>query len=197
MEYGLSATDFVGISFWVATAAMLASTLFFIMERFDVKGKWRTSLSVAAIVTGIAFWHYLYMRGVWITTGDTPTVLRYVDWIITVPLQIVEFYLILAAVTKVRATLFWKLLSASVVMLVFGYLGETNVMNASLGFSIGFVAWLYIIYEIFLGEAAKVSIASGNAAAQMAFNALRLIVTIGWSIYPIGMYLGIYYPLSI
>ena len=190
MEYALSATDLVGISFWVATAAMLASTLFFILERADVKGKWKTSLSVAAIVTGIAFWHYLYMRGVWITTGDTPTVLRYVDWIITVPLQIVEFYLILAAVTKVRATLFWKLMVASVAMLVFGYLGEINAINASIGFFFGFIAWVYIIYEIFFGEAANVNASSGSAACQLAFNSLRLIVTVGWAIYPLGYIFG-------
>ena len=43
--------------------------------------------------------HYFYMRGVWVETGQSPTVFRYVDWLLTVPLQITEFYLILAAVT--------------------------------------------------------------------------------------------------
>ena len=92
MEYSLAQDDFVGISFWLATAIMLASTVFFLAERDSVRGKWKTSLTVAALVTGVAFWHYLYMRGVWITTGDSPTVYRYIDWLITVPLQIVEFY---------------------------------------------------------------------------------------------------------
>ena len=68
---------------------------------------------VAGLVTGIAFWHYLYMRGVWIYAGETPTVFRYIDWLITVPLQIVEFYLIIAAVTAVSSAVFWKLLIAS------------------------------------------------------------------------------------
>ena len=103
----LNADDFVGISFWLATAIMLASTVFFFIERGDVAVKWRTSLTVAGLVTGIAFWHYLYMRGIWVATGDSPTVYRYIDWLITVPLQIVEFYLILAAVTAVRTGLFW------------------------------------------------------------------------------------------
>jgi bacteriorhodopsin len=92
--------DFVGVSFWLATAMMLAATVFFFIERDRVKGKWKTSLTVAGLVTGIAFWHYMYMREVWVNTGASPTVFRYVDWLITVPLQIVEFYLILAAVTK-------------------------------------------------------------------------------------------------
>ena len=190
MSAVLQASDLVGISFWVATAAMLASTVFFIMERQDVDKKWKTSLSVAALVTGVAFWHYLYMRNIWITTQDTPTVFRYVDWIITVPLQIIEFYLILKAVTVVRASLFWKLLVASLVMLVFGYLGETKMMNETLGFIIGCLAWLYILYEIFAGEAASTNSSSNNPSSQLAFNTLKWIVSVGWAIYPLGYFMG-------
>ena len=63
-------------------------------------------------------------------------------------------------------------------------------MNVTLAFVIGMAGWLYIIYEIFAGEASKVNAASGNAASQKAFNTLRLIVTIGWAIYPIGYAIG-------
>jgi bacteriorhodopsin len=51
--------------------------------------------------------------------------------------------------------------------------------------------WVYIIYEVFAGEASKINAASGSAASQTAFSALRLIVTIGWAIYPIGYFLGV------
>ena len=57
----LAANDYVGMSFWLACAIMLAAAVFFFVERSDVKGKWRTSLTVAGLVNGIAFWHYLYM----------------------------------------------------------------------------------------------------------------------------------------
>ena len=127
----LSPTDYVGISFWLATAIMLAATVFFFVERDRAQGKWKTSLTIAGLVTGIAFWHYLYMRNVWVDTGTSPTVFRYIDWLITVPLQIVEFYLILAAVTVVSVRVFWKLLVASLVMLVGGYLGETQLLGVS------------------------------------------------------------------
>ena len=182
--------DFVQISFWIATAAMLASTVFFFLERYDVAPKWRTSVTVAGLVTGVAFWHYLYMRGVWIDTGNSPTELRYVDWLITVPLQILEFYLILLAVTKVKISLFWKLLVSSLVMLVFGYLGEAGYLNNIIAFSIGMLGWIYVIYLIYFGEAKKVNAISNNSASQMAFNTIRLIVLIGWAIYPIGYVLG-------
>ena len=184
--YSLATSDFVGISFWLATAIMLASTVFFLVERDNVRGKWKTSLTVAALVTGVAFWHYMYMRGVWIYTKESPTVYRYVDWLITVPLQIVEFYLILAAVTKVSASLFWKLLVGSLVMLIGGYMGETEMIGRTLGFVIGMVGWAYVIYLIFFGEAANVNASSGNAASQMAFKTIRMIVLVGWAIYPIG-----------
>jgi len=169
---------------------MVAATFFFYVERDRAVGKWKTSLSVAAMVTGIAAIHYFYMRGVWVTTGETPVVFRYVDWLLTVPLQIIEFYLILAAIAVVSASLFWRLLIASVVMLIAGYLGEIGSMNVWFAFIIGMIAWIYIIYEIFAGEASKISASEGTPASQKAFNALRIIVTVGWAIYPIGYVLG-------
>ena len=102
--------DAVGISFWIISISMVAATVFFLMESLRVKGKWRTSLVVGALVTLVAAVHYFYMRDVWVATGASPTVYRYIDWLITVPLQIVEFYLILAAVTTVNANLFWNCL---------------------------------------------------------------------------------------
>ena len=122
--------------------------------------------------------------------GEATTVYRYVDWLITVPLQIVEFYLILAAVTAVTSALFWRLLGASLVMLVFGFLGEAGLLDATLGFVVGMAGWIYIIYEVFSGEASKLAAGSGNKGGIFAFNTLRLILTAGWFIYPVGYFLG-------
>ena len=190
MNGQLDPSDLVGMSFWIISAAMVASTFFFWVERDRAVGKWKTSLTVAAMVTGIAAIHYFYMRGVWISTGESPLVFRYVDWLLTVPLQIIEFYLILAAIAVVKSSLFWRLLIASVVMLVAGYLGEIGSVNVWVGFIVGMLGWLYIIYEIFAGEASQINASKGTAASQRAFNALRLVVTIGWAIYPIGYVVG-------
>ena len=190
MSGALDPSDFVGMSFWIISAAMVAATFFFWVERDRAVGKWKTSLTVAAMVTGIAAIHYFYMRGVWIDTGDSPTVFRYVDWLLTVPLQIVEFYLILAAIAVVAVSVFWRLLIASIVMLVGGYLGEVGTIGYWAGFIIAMAGWIYIIYEVFAGEASQISASKGTAASKKAFNALRLIVTVGWAIYPIGYVLG-------
>ena len=186
----LKADDFVGISFWLISMALVAATAFFFLEIQRVEGKWKTSLTVSGLVTLVAAVHYFYMRDVWVATGSTPTVYRYIDWLLTVPLQIIEFFLILAAITVVPTSLFWKLLVASVVMLVGGYMGEAGFMDITLGFVIGMIGWLYIIYEIFIGEASKINASSANAASQSAFKTIRLIVTVGWAIYPIGYVMG-------
>ena len=186
----LASDDFVGISFWVISMGMLAATAFFFMERGSVAAGWRTSVTVAGLITGIAFVHYIYMRGVWVQTGDSPTVYRYIDWLITVPLQMIEFYLILAAVKKVSGGIFWRLLIGSLVMLSAGYLGEAGYINEMLGFIVGIAGWIYILYEVFSGEAGKVAAKSGNKALVTAFSAMRMIVTVGWAIYPLGYVFG-------
>ena len=186
----LAQDDFVGISFWVISMGMLAATAFFFMEAGNVASGWSTSVIVAGLITGIAFIHYMYMREVWVSTGDSPTVYRYIDWLITVPLQMVEFYLILAAVGKANSGMFWRLLIGSLVMLVGGYLGEAGYINSTLGFIIGMAGWEYILYEIFSGESGKAAAKSGNKALVTAFGALRMIVTVGWAIYPLGYIFG-------
>ena len=186
----LDPADPVGITFWIISIAMVAATAFFFLESLRFSGKWRTSMVVGGLVTMVAAIHYFYMRDVWVSTGASPTVFRYVDWIVTVPLQMVEFYLILAACTAVAGGVFWRLFIGSLVMLIAGYLGESGMINATIGFVVGMAGWIYILYEIFAGEAGKVSAADAPASVQSAFNTMRWIVTIGWAIYPLGYFLG-------
>ena len=186
----LDPTDSVGISFWVISMCMVAATVLFLMETLNVSSKWRTSMVVGALVTLVAAVHYFYMRDVWVATGESPTVFRYVDWLITVPLQMIEFYLILAACTTVALGVFWRLLVGTVVMLMGGYLGEAGFINVTTGFVIGMLGWLFILYEIFMGEAGKVSSENAPESVKASFNIMRLIVTIGWAIYPLGYFMG-------
>jgi len=186
----LKADDFVGISFWIISMALVAATVFFFLERDRVSAKWKTSLTVSGLVTLVAAVHYFYMRDVWVATGSTPTVFRYIDWLITVPLLMIEFYLILSAIAKVPAGVFWRLMLGTLVMLIGGYLGEAGYIGVWLGFIIGMVGWLFILYEIFAGQAGKINAQSAPPAVQSAFNTMRWIVTIGWAIYPLGYFFG-------
>ena len=186
----LKSDDYVGISFWLISMALVASTAFFFLETQRVDGKWKTSLTVSGLVTLIAAVHYFYMRDVWVMTGETPTVYRYIDWLITVPLLMIEFYLILRAITAVSGGVFWRLMIGTLVMLVGGYAGEIGYINAWAGFIIGMLGWAYILYEIFAGEASRVAAEKAPASVQSAFSTMRWIVTIGWAIYPLGYFMG-------
>merc|ERR1712100_286250 len=109
---------------------------------------------------------------------------------ITVPLQMVEFYLILSAVQpNIGVGMFWRLLLGTVAMLAFGYAGEAGMINAWVGFALGMAGWGFILFEIFMGPAGK---AAGEVSqyVQASFNTMRFIVTVGWSIYPLGYFFG-------
>ena len=186
----LAQDDFVGISFWLISMALVAATAFFFLETQRVSAKWKTSLTVSGLVTLVAAVHYFYMRDVWVATGETPTVYRYIDWLITVPLLMVEFYIILRAIGAVSAGIFWRLMIGSIVMLVAGYMGEAGYINAWAGFIVGLAGWAYILYEVFAGEAGKLAADKAPASVQSAFSTMRWIVTIGWAIYPLGYFFG-------
>lgn len=182
--------DFVGISFWLISMALMASTVFFLWETQGVTAKWKTSLVVSALVTLIAAVHYFYMRDVWVTTGTSPTVYRYIDWLLTVPLLMIEFYLILRAIGAATPGIFWRLLVGTLVMLIPGYMGEAGYLDVNVGFVLGMAGWIYILYEIFAGEAGKAAEREASDAVKYAYKAMRWIVTIGWAIYPLGYVLG-------
>jgi bacteriorhodopsin len=182
--------DGVGISFWIISIAMIASTVFFFAEAGTVNSHWKTSLHVGGLVTLVAGVHYMYMREYWVQVHSSPIVYRYVDWSITVPLQMIEFNLILKAAGKqTSAGMFWRLLLGTVVMLLCGYLGELSVIPPLNGFIGGMCGWAFILFEIFLGEAGGTA-ASTSEAVATSFNTMRLIVTVGWSIYPLGYFFG-------
>jgi len=186
----LKSDDFVGISFWLISMALMASTVFFLWETQSVTAKWKTSLVVSALVTFIAAVHYFYMRDVWVATQSTPTVYRYIDWLLTVPLLMIEFYLILRAIGVASSGIFWRLLIGTLVMLIPGYMAESGYLNITVGFVIGMLGWFYILYEIFLGEAGKAAEATTSDAVKFAYKAMRWIVTVGWAIYPVGYIFG-------
>merc|ERR1712194_891857 len=94
----------------------------------------------------------------------------------------IEFYLILSAVQPdLSLGIFWRLLVGTVVMLAFGYMGEAHMAG-----------WGFILFEIFAGEAGSAA-ADGdkvNQYVKSSFNTMRLIVTAGWCIYPLGYFFG-------
>merc|ERR1712004_546026 len=121
------------------------------------------------------------MREYWVTIHMSPIVYRYIDWSLTVPLQMIEFFLILQAVKPdLKGGMFFRLLIGTVIMLLFGYLGEAMVINAWSGFAVGMAGWFFILFEIFMGEAGKVA-GTGDKVSEnvkASFSTMRFIVTV-------------------
>lgn len=187
----LDPTDYVGFTFFVGSMAMMAASAFFFLSLNQFDRKWRTSVLVSGLITFIAAVHYFYMRDYWETNMESPTFFRYVDWVLTVPLMCVEFYLILK-VAGAKQSLMWKMIFFSVVMLVTGYFGEA-VWNTGSGpaiwGAISGAAYFYIVYEIWFGSAKKLAEAAGGDVLQ-AHKILCWFVLVGWAIYPLGYMMG-------
>ena len=115
--------DYRAFTFFIGCMAMMAASVFFFFEVGNTEKAWKTSVLVSGLITFIAAVHYYYMRDYTIATGQSPTFFRYVDWLLTVPLMCVEFYLITKK-AGAKIGLLWNLILASIVMLVTGYWGE-------------------------------------------------------------------------
>ena len=159
------------------------------MNSFDKK--WRTSILVSGLITFIAAVHYFYMRDYYMATGENPTALRYIDWTLTVPLMCVEFYLLTKA-AGAKKSLMWKLIAASVLMLVAGYIGEAfNPPGGSTSHSVTWgvistIGYIYVLYTAWYGEVAQLAEKSNNQAVKSGIRALAWFVLVGWAIYPVG-----------
>lgn len=181
--------DPIAFTFFTGYMAMLAASVFFFVERGSVEGKWKLSLLVSGLITGIAAVHYYYMRDYYLATGMTPTALRYIDWTLTVPLMCVEFYLLTKA-AGAQKSLMWKLILASVVMLVAGYIGEAftdgSTFHSVLWGVISTVGYVYVLYTAWVGEVAALAKNSGDPAVIKGIKTLAWFVLVGWAVYPIG-----------
>jgi len=181
--------NYVAFTFFVGTMAMMAAAAFFFMEVSNTSKEWRTSVLVSGLITFIAAVHYYYMRGYNLETGESPVFFRYVDWLLTVPLMCVEFYLITKKVGG-TSSLMWKLIFASVIMLVTGYLGETIYRDQSVLWGVlSGLAYFYIVYLVWFGDVAKLA-QSASPAVAAANRSLGWFVLVGWAIYPLGYIVG-------
>ncbi|WNB17923.1 bacteriorhodopsin [Marivirga arenosa] len=183
--------DVVAFTFFIGYMAMMAASVFFFFERSQVDAKWKTSLLVSGLITFIAAVHYYYMKDYYLSTGENPTSLRYIDWTLTVPLMAVEFYLLTKA-AGAKLNLLWKLIVASVWMLVFGYIGEAfnpeggDTTHSVIYGVISTLGYVYILYTAWFGEVAQLAKNSDNAKVKQGVRVLAWFVLVGWAIYPIG-----------
>jgi bacteriorhodopsin len=184
-------------SFSFTFAVMAAATLFFWLNLGSVAPSYRPALVITGLVTFIAAYHYFQIftsfDSAFTVTNDTVAATgkpfnnayRYVDWLLTVPLLMVELILVMKlskAETYKRA---WTLGLAAALMIVLGYPGEISADAGTrwLWWTLSMIPFVYIVGTLFFGLTK--SIEDQPAEAKSLVNKARWIVILTWSFYPI------------
>jgi len=176
--------------FMLGFVAMAAGTLYFVLERGDLKPEHRIAATYAGIITFIAAIMYWIMTDIVgffdQSAGDIGATMpyRYIDWLLTTPLLLVEFGLIVAIAGAASKGFVTRIVIADIIMIVTGYLGEVGTegeVSTIVWFVISSLAWFYIVYAVF-----QVKLDGMPDYAASAVKIMRRFVMLGWAIYPIG-----------
>lgn len=167
------------------TAVMLGAFVYFLTQINSVSKAYRSGVAVSAVVVGIAGYHYLR---IWsgFADGEMNEGYRYADWLITVPLLVIELLIVLGVAAAVRKSLMWKLVPATVLMIALGYPGEVSTDEGTkwLWWILAMIPFVYILWVLYgqLQEASKRE--SGEVSSAIKKATVVLLVT--WCVYPIA-----------
>ena len=180
-----------------AIAAFGASTVFFLLQRSQVSPAYKTALTLSGLVCLITTYHYLRIfesfnsayvlkDGLVIQTGmQFNNAYRYVDWLLTVPLLLLEFVLVLRLPYAETYKKGVALTLAAAFMVILGYPGETLTIGFAkvIWWVLAMIPFSYILYEMIKGIGA--SIKSQPLVVQPLFKKTRLLIILSWSFYPL------------
>lgn len=187
----------------LCVAGMGAGFVFFISARKQVAAPYRPALLVSALVVGIACYHYLRIfqsfggaftltDGLYVQTAPFNDAYRYADWLLTVPLLLIEVVAVLGLTRAISGPMFAKLTIASVLMLVTGYPGEItdDTTTRAIWGAISTVPFLYILYVLWV-ELDK-SMGQQPPKVRVLMRNLRLLILGSWGVYPIAYMLPMF-----
>jgi bacteriorhodopsin len=177
---------------------MLATTVYTLVSQPRVLAKYRTALVMSSMVTFIAGYHYLRIFDSFKHASEGGKVLldgsqdafneayRYVDWLLTVPLLLVEVIAVLALAKEVSRSLIMRLVPASAAMIALGYPGEiSSDQNTQVLYGVlSTLPFIYILYVLFV-ELGK-SLERQPAGVAETIGRLRLLLIATWGVYPIA-----------
>jgi bacteriorhodopsin len=195
ITYGQYQLVYNAFSFTIAT--MGAATLFFWLGRSQVADAYKTALTITGLVTAIAFYHYFRIYNSWeaafaVTNGQVrPTgvafndAYRYVDWLLTVPLLLIELILVMRLSKEESRSKSWRLGGLAALMIVLGYPGEVagDLSTRWIWWAAAMVPFVLIVGELFVGL--KTAIAQQPAEVRGLVNVARWLTLVAWSFYPI------------
>ena len=180
-----------------AIAAFGASTVFFLLQRSQVSPAYKTALTLSGLVCLITTYHYLRIfesfnsayvlkDGLVMQTGmQFNNAYRYVDWLLTVPLLLLEFVLVLRLPHAETYKKGLALTLAAAFMVILGYPGETLTVGFAkvIWWVLAMIPFSYILYEMIKGVGA--SIKTQPLDVQPLFKKTRLLIILSWSFYPL------------
>lgn len=184
-------------AFSFTIAVMGAATVFFFLSRSQVSPVYRTALTITGIVTMIAGYHYFRIFQSWesafvITDGQVKLsglkfndAYRYVDWLLTVPLLLIELILVMRLSAEETMSKSVKLGLLAALMVILGYPGEISGDSGSrwMWWALAMIPFLIIVYDLFIGL--RNSIASQPPTARGLVSTARWVVVISWCFYPL------------
>ena len=184
--------------FSLGLISMLATTVYTLVSQPRVLAKYRTALVMSSMVTFIAGYHYLRIFDSFKHASEGGKVLldgsqdafneayRYVDWLLTVPLLLVEVIAVLALAKEVARSLIMRLVPASAAMIALGYPGEiSSDQNTQVLYGVlSTLPFIYILYILFV-ELGK-SLERQPAGVAETIGRLRLLLIATWGVYPIA-----------
>ena len=167
------------------TAVMLGAFVYFLTQINSVAKAYRSGVAVSAIVVGIAGYHY-YRIWQGFSEGEMNEGYRYADWLITVPLLVIELLIVLGVANEVRKGLMRKLVPATVLMIALGYPGEVSSDNGTkwLWWVLAMIPFVYILWVLY-GQLQEASSRESGAVAGAIKNA-TVVLLVTWCVYPIA-----------
>lgn len=197
MELSIGQYQLVANFFSLTIAAMGAATAFLWINRSQVADQYKTAVTVSGLVTFIALYHYWRISGSWeeaykivdgvLVATDKPfnDAYRYVDWLLTVPLLLIELILVMRLSASETFKKSVRLGGLAALMIVLGYPGEIADAAGTrwLWWSLSMIPFLWIVYELFVGLN-DAQDAQPEAAKSLVGKA-RFLVVASWAFYPI------------
>jgi sensory rhodopsin len=180
--------DLTGASYSAVLFALTGGTVLLLLGVGWVAREWKLAVALSAISMLVGAAAAYDARAAWLAVKSVSIAYPYAGWIVSMPIQVLTLFFFAQRGGKVSHALFWRLAVVSALMVFARYLGDAKLMHPTLSFLIGIVFWLYILGELYFGQMDE-AVASGDDATRRGYFWLRIIVTVGWAVYPLGSFI--------
>lgn len=180
----LQSSDLVATSYAGATIATFSTAVLSMLGLSWTSERWRAPLALSAVALLATSIAYVDATQVWGASHKMTAASRYVAWFTVQPMQVAAAYFFAQISGPVPVGVFWRSTAAALLMVLSRYLGDAQVFNPTLAVLLSIAFWLYILGEMYFG-AMSAAARGGSKPMRYGYFWIRLIMTIGWAIYPI------------